>query len=60
MVIEAVRVPKNPRHERRSHPVTVRRIDPAVIREALILAGGDHSRLRIEADGSVTVANTKR
>ena len=48
-----------PRDERRkSGPVETVRPDPGLWREALFLADGDASRLRIEEDGSVTVRNT--
>lgn len=36
---------------------SLRHIHPAVMKEALKLAGGDRSRLVPDADGSVTVVN---
>ncbi len=38
-------------------PVTVRRPDPQAWRHALRLAGGDHRRLELLADGTVLVHN---
>jgi hypothetical protein len=40
--------------------VDVLTISPVVLAAALRLAGGDRSRLRFDADGSVTVLNDSR
>ncbi len=42
---------------RRPAPVTVRRPDPQAWDQALRLAGGDHRRLEVLADGTVVVHN---
>ncbi len=44
-------------HSRRVQEVVVRRPDPRAWRQALQLTGGDHRRLEVLADGSVTVHN---
>ncbi|MDP9435981.1 MAG: hypothetical protein M3P93_12635 [Actinomycetota bacterium] len=45
---------------RRALEVVVRRPDPRAWRQALQLTGGDHRRLEVLADGSVTVHNKPR
>lgn len=40
--------------------LSVRAVNPVALAHALRLAGGDRSRLRFGADGSVTVANEPR
>ncbi len=45
---------------RKAAPVSERSVPQEAINQALRLAGGDPSRLRIEADGSVTVLNGSR
>jgi hypothetical protein len=45
------------RSARRTAPVTTRRPDPLVWRQALRVAGGDHRRLVVQADGTVVVLN---
>ncbi len=45
---------------RRPAPVSVRRPDPQAWRQALRLAGGDHRRLEVLADGTVVVHNQQR
>ena len=48
-----------PKDERRtSGPVQTARPDPGLWREALHIANGDASRLRVEPDGTVTVRNS--
>lgn len=43
-----------------SYQVNARTVPAAVLKEALRLADGDISRLRMDDDGSVTVANQSR
>ncbi len=43
-----------------SYSVNARTVPAAVLKEALRLAGGDISRLRMDDDGSVTVVNQSR
>ncbi len=45
---------------RRPAPVSERTVPAKALDQALRIAGGDPSRLRIEADGSVTVLNKSR
>lgn len=49
-------------YTRRAKAVTVTtiKVDPRVMEAALELAGGDHTRLTIERDGSVVVWNHPR
>lgn len=46
--------------EDREFPVSVTRPDPLAWQQALRVAGGDASRLHVEPDGSVIVANRPR
>lgn len=48
------------RRRRRNGPVEVIRADPGLWREALHLAAGDTSRLRVQRDGTVVVLNRGR
>ena len=45
---------------RKAGKVSVTRPDPGLWREALALAHGDVSRLRVEPDGTVSVVNRGR
>ena len=46
-----------PRPRRQAHPVTVTRVDRAAWRAALVLAGGDHRRLRVRSATEIIVLN---